>query len=453
MRLSEHDLELIRKYNRPGPRYTSYPPAVHFTPDADRAALLADSREADGPLSLYVHLPFCESLCWFCGCNTITTTDHGRADAYLDLIEREITLLAPHLCPGRAVEQIHLGGGTPNFLTPAQITRLGELLRSRFTIAPTAELGVELDPRRLSEAQVEAFATQGFNRASFGVQDCQPEVQRAIHRVQPASDNRHAMDWLRAAGFESINVDLIYGLPLQTPETFAATLDEVLALGPDRLAVFSYAHVPWIRPAQKILEKNTLPDAETKLGLLKLVVETLTGADYEMIGFDHFARRDDELAIAQREKTLQRNFQGYSTRANLEILGFGVTAISQSPQAYRQNHKELDAYRQALEADEAPIERGYRLTAEDHVRRTVIMRLMCDLELDYAALGARLGLDFTEHFKAELARLNPLAADGLVELSSGALRVTPLGRLFIRNIAMTFDAYLRPEQQRYSRTV
>lgn len=445
--------ELIARYNRPGPRYTSYPPAVHFTPQVSAEVLAGQTGSGQGPLSLYFHLPFCESLCWFCGCNTITTRSRSHADAYLDLLECELELTVPLLgsggagdheskiCP-RPVVQLHFGGGTPNFLSVAQIHRLGAMIARHFRFAADAECGVELDPRRLSQAQVAAFAQIGMNRASFGVQDCDPQVQAAIHRRQSTAANVNAMRWLREAGFASVNVDLIYGLPHQSLASFGATLDAVLALEPDRFAVFSYAHVPWLRPAQKLLERgNALPGPELKLSLLSLVLERLGAAGYRAIGMDHFARPGDELCIAQEQGTLQRNFQGYSTRGNCEIVGFGVSSISQTPYSYRQNFKDMAAYRTALQEGRLPIERGYILGGEDVLRRTVIMRLMCDLQLDFAVMGSRLGVDFCAHFADALRSLAPFVADGLVQLGADSLKVTALGRWFIRNIALCFDAY------------
>ncbi|MBC2594109.1 oxygen-independent coproporphyrinogen III oxidase [Ruficoccus amylovorans] len=445
--------DLIRKYNRPGPRYTSYPPATQFSPEVSREALLDEVRSGTGPLSLYLHLPFCESLCWFCGCHTITTTNNSRADAYLDDLERELALFTPLLQAGRRAGQLHFGGGTPNFLTPAQLDRLGQILRARFEFEPQAECSVELDPRRLTREHVEAFARMGVRRASFGVQDCDPQVQEAIHRVQSVGTNRQCVGFLREAGFTSLNIDLIYGLPHQSPESFKKTLDEVLALEPERFAIFNYAHVPWIKPAQKLLERAGLPSPQTKLALLRLIVETLTGAGYVYIGMDHFARADDELAVAQRAGTLQRNFQGYSTRAGLDICGFGLSSISQTAGSYRQNLKAMADYSAKLAAGELPLERGYLLSGEDRLRREVITRLMCDMGLDFTTFGERHGVCFTEKFADALAQLAPMQADGLVELGPDSLRVTPTGRFFIRNLAMCFDATLQSCENRYSKTV
>jgi oxygen-independent coproporphyrinogen-3 oxidase len=454
MQLSAHDLRLIEKYNRPGPRYTSYPPANHFRGYKDYAPLMRGVEAGEGPLSLYFHLPFCETLCWFCGCHQITTLDRDKGGDYLDLLEKELELFARHLPPGREAVQLHFGGGTPNFFHPEQIDRLGAMIDRHFTFTADAEKSVELDPRRLSAEHVAAFARMGLTRASFGVQDSHPEVQKVIHRIQPQSMNIEAMETLRAHGFDSINLDLIYGLPMQTPESFAATLEEVLELKPDRFAIFNYAHVPWMRPAQKLLERAGLPDAQTKLELLQLCIERLTAAGYVYIGMDHFALPGDELVRAQRDQSLQRNFQGYSTRAGVEICGFGVSSISQGAVGFRQNVKDMETYRARLSRGLLPVEKGYELTGEDRLRGDVIMRLMCDLALDYGAMSAKWGIDFQSHFAEALAQLKEPAEDGLLVWTDRGFAVTERGRLFIRNLAMCFDAYLEPAQSgRYSRTV
>jgi oxygen-independent coproporphyrinogen-3 oxidase len=454
MRISEQDLQLIEKYNRPGPRYTSYPPANHFREYQDPAPLLTSVEQGDAPLSLYFHLPFCETLCWFCGCHMIPTLDRSRATDYLDLLEKELALFARHHRPEREAVQLHFGGGTPNFFGPEQIDRLAAMIDRHFKFTPDAEKSVELDPRRLSPAHVEAFARMGLTRASFGVQDSNPEVQKVIHREQPQEMNVAAMETLRANGFDSVNVDLIYGLPLQTPESFDQTLDQVLELKPDRFAVFNYAHVPWMRPAQKILEQAGLPDARTKLELLKLCIERLTREGYVYIGLDHFALPDDELVVAQRERSLQRNFQGYSTRAGVEICGFGISSISQGAGSYRQNVKDIESYRAMVESGRLPVAKGYELTAEDQLRSDVIMRLMCDLALDYGAMSAKWAIDFEQHFASALAQLKEPAEDGLIKMHEVGFEVTERGRHFIRNLAMCFDAYLEPAVEgRYSRTV
>ncbi len=453
------DLPLVQKYNMAGPRYTSYPPATVFHDGFDAAAAaaeLAAGNRTPRDLSLYFHLPFCETLCWFCGCTTVITLDHGLATTYLDRLEREMDLVAPALHPDRRVAQLHWGGGTPTFLRPAEIRRLGAAIQSRFRRADDLEASVEVDPRRITRDHVEALRDAGFNRASLGVQDVDPKVQEAVHRIQPHETTSEVVRWLRDAGFTSINVDLIYGLPHQTPDSFARTLDAVLEFAPDRFAVFSYAHVPWMKPSQKIFEKRAvMPAPETKLAILKLLTERLTGeAGYVYIGMDHFARATDELAVAQSRRTLQRNFQGYSTRGGTDIHGFGMSAISQTDDAYWQNLKELPRYQAAVDEGRLPVARGYRVTEEDKLRRVVIMEVMCNLGLDYDALSHRLGVPVREHFAAEIEGLADLEADGLVRRTPGALEITDLGRLLVRVIAMRFDAHLaRGQERRFSRTI
>ncbi len=451
------DLELIKKYNVPGPRYTSYPPATQFSDELTVETWLAEVRannEAERDLSLYFHLPFCQSLCWFCGCNTVITTQQGKSAIYLTYLEKELALLKPLLNPKRKVVQLHFGGGTPTFLLPDEIRALGKMIHSHFVVAEEAEAGVEIDPRRLTRDHLSALREIGFNRVSFGVQDNNPIVQKAVHRIQPFELTKTVVGWVREAGFSSVNLDLIYGLPYQTAESFGQTLDEVLQLRPDRFAVFNYAHVPWIKPAQKILKEEALPSPELKLELLKLTIEKLTSEGYVYIGMDHFARSDDELAVAQRKKTLQRNFQGYSTCAGADIYAFGVSSISQIEGMYWQNRKELPAYYAALDEGKLPLAKGYVLTADDQVRQQTIMRLMCDLELDYAAMSALLNLDFARYFASELTSLDDLEADGLVVKTLASVIVTDLGRLLIRNIAMRFDAYV-PERKetRFSKVI
>jgi oxygen-independent coproporphyrinogen-3 oxidase len=451
------DLELIKKYNVPGPRYTSYPPATHFTDEISQEALLNQIRannESERDLSLYFHLPFCQSLCWYCGCTTVITTDQSKSGDYIQYLEREMDLVKRLLNPKRKAIQLHFGGGTPTFSLPDEIRRLGDMIRSRFTFAPDIEAGVEVDPRRLTREHVVALREVGFNRASMGVQDNDPVVQKAVHRIQPFEMTREVVGWLRETGFQSVNIDLIYGLPFQTPVSFAKTLDEILSLKPDRFAVFNYAHVPWIKPAQKILKVESLPTPETKLELLKLTIEKLTSEGYVYIGMDHFARAEDELAVAQRQKTLQRNFQGYSTRGGSDIYAFGMSSISQAEGFYWQNHKELPEYYGAINAGKVPVHRGYLMTEEDKLRRTTIMRLMCDLGLDYPAMSKLMGIDFKEHFAAEIDSLDDLEADGLLLKTPDGLHVTDLGRLLVRNIAIRFDAYANTRKEnRFSKTI
>ena len=458
MKTLKVDLDLVNKYNVAGPRYTSYPPATKFSATVTQeqlSAKLEDNNRTARDLSVYFHIPFCETLCWFCGCTTVITLNHDKGRDYIDYLGREVARMATQLHPDRKVVQLHFGGGSPTFLRPDEIRRLGDIIHKHFKFSPDIEASVEVDPRRLTREHMVALREVGFNRASMGVQDFNPQVQEAIHRIQPRAMTQQAMDWMRELGYGSINLDLIYGLPHQTPATFNETLDTVLEMRPDRLAVFSYAHVPWIKPSQKILEQKVLPTPESKLEVLKLVIERLTTDDqYVYIGMDHFARPDDELAVAQRNKQLQRNFQGYSTRAGSDIYSFGMSAISQIPDAYWQNEKELPQYQTAVDAGRVPLQRAYFLTAEDKIRRETIMRVMCDLSLDFAAMSQRLGINFAEHFASELAALAPFEADGLVTRTAAGLEVTDTGRLFIRNIAMSFDNTLAPTgERRHSRTI
>ncbi|MGH7940997.1 MAG: oxygen-independent coproporphyrinogen III oxidase [Limisphaerales bacterium] len=452
------NLDLVKKYNVPGPRYTSYPPATQFSqalawPDLFEEISM-NNRSGRG-LSLYFHIPFCETLCWFCGCTTVITNNHGQAKAYLDHLEKEVRRMALLVDPRREVVQLHWGGGSPTFLEPEEIRRLGGIVRKHFKFSGTIEAGVEIDPRRLTREHLAALREAGFNRASLGVQDFEPQVQEAIHRIQPREMTQRVLDWARELGFDSVNFDLIYGLPHQTAETFNRTLDAVVEMAPDRLAVFSYAHVPWIKPAQKILEQKVLPTPETRLELLKIVIERLTDSSrYVYIGMDHFARPADELVAAQRNKTLQRNFQGYSTRGNSDIYAFGMSAISQTPGMYWQNEKDLAAYYTGLDNGNGAFPRSYVLTDEDKIRRETIMRLMCHLSLDYRALSQKLDILFEEHFAKELAALEPFEQDGLIRRLPGGLEVTDTGRLFIRNIVMCFDNTLAsPKERKFSKTI
>lgn len=437
---------LLAKYPAPAPRYTSYPTANHFdagfdADDAERLIAADNAADAPAPLSLYVHLPFCQARCWFCGCTTLITTRQDAADDYLDDLNVEIGLLAGRLDPRRRVTQLHLGGGTPTFFSGPQLLRLAAMLRDNFAFDPDAEISVEVDPRHVEEAQVRALRILGARRASLGVQDTCPEVQRAVHRVQPQALNRRAVALLREAGFTSINVDLIYGLPRQTPATYERTLDDVLSLRPDRLSVFGYAHVPALKPAQRIFEQQEqLPSLEERLALQALAHQRLTEAGYVDIGLDHYALPDDELALAWREGALHRNFQGYSTRAGASLYGLGVSSISSLPGGYSQNHKDLFAYRAALAEGRLPVERGLVVTDDDKLRRTVIMRLMCDRALDYASLSAETGTDVRAALADELAGLADFEADGVLVRYARGLRMTRRGLPLLRSVARRFDA-------------
>ena len=453
------DTALLAKYSKAGPRYTSYPTAPYFAETFGEREWLEElqaTQDSGRDVSLYAHIPFCDSLCWYCGCNMVATRDYSKALAYLDVLEREIARVAGMVRPGRVAHQLHWGGGTPTFLRPAEIRRLARFLHRQFTIAADAEISCEIDPRELTREHVTALKESGFNRVSLGVQDLNPAVQKTVNRVQPESLIREVYGWLREAGFQSINLDLMVGLPHQTEAGFADTLDRIIAMQPDRLAVFNYAHVPWMKKHQKLIPVDQLPDVATKLRLQKLIMERLHSAGYVYVGMDHFARPTDEMVLAQQHKTLYRNFQGYTTHKASDLYAFGVSSISQTDEVFVQNTKNMRLYREQIEAGHLPIERGLRVTREDKLRRDAISRLMCDLEIDRAAFGAEWGIDFDRHFADALADLEPMQADGLVQLTPERVVVTELGRIFLRNLAMPFDAYLRQSRDdgpRFSKTI
>jgi oxygen-independent coproporphyrinogen-3 oxidase len=445
LRVSE---EFLNKYNRPGPRYTSYPTAPvwqdNFGPD-DLEQEYASADAANTPVSLYMHLPFCESLCLFCACTVVIQKDKSFAPPYLAILKREIDHVAKYVSRRRPIVQFHWGGGTPTYMSPAQLEELFAYTRERFAFAPNAEIGVEIDPRVTSREHLETMHRLGFNRLSMGIQDFHPEVQQAIHRVQPFEATRDIIHTARQLGYDSINVDLIYGLPYQTADRFATTVDQVLQLSPDRVAMFSYAHVPWLKKQQGSFETH-LPEGMEKFQIFRAGLQKFIEAGYLYIGMDHFARPTDELAIAQRERTLHRNFQGYTTKAGADLYGMGVSAISGIGASYAQNHRDLPGYQSAIEKRGIATMRGYRLTHEDLLRRAVISRLLCHTVIIKSEIEREFTVAFDRHFAAELAALRSYAEDGLVALSSAEIRVTPLGRIFIRNLAMVFDPYL--EQQK-----
>ena len=451
---------LLEKYSKAGPRYTSYPTAPYFTEafgEKEWLNELKHTQSSGRDMSLYVHIPFCDTLCYYCGCNMVATHDYRKADTYLGYLFQEIDRVAALTAPGRVARQVHWGGGTPTFLKPADIRRLFQHLASRFNIAPDAEISCELDPRELSREHIEALAQSGFNRVSMGVQDLDEKVQQAVNRVQPEALILQVYGWLREAGFSSINIDLMVGLPHQSVESFSLTLDKMLALGPDRLAVFNYAHVPWMKKHQKLIVESDLPDLSAKLALQKLMMERLADAGYVYIGMDHFAKADDEIVRAQQSKTLYRNFQGYTTHKDCDIYAFGVSAISQTAEVYVQNAKNLAEYQRRIASGGLATERGLRISRDDMIRREAISGIMCDLELDKAKFGRQWEIDFDAFFADALNDLKDLAADGLITLEPGFIRVTEVGRIFLRNIAMPFDAYLRQQtteiKPRYSKTL
>jgi len=446
------NLDLIHKYDKAGPRYTSYPTAPMFHtgigPD-DYVASLKRAARKDTPISLYMHVPFCDTVCYYCGCNKVVTKQRERAIPYVEHLLKEIDLLADTVGNHRTVSQLHWGGGTPTFLSEEQIRSLMSKLHKRFHFAPDTEgeYGIEIDPRECNEDTVRILREIGFNRMSMGVQDFEPAVQQAVNRIQSKEETLTVLEEARAHGFQSINLDLMYGLPLQTTETFNRTLDTIIDFSPDRIALFNYAHLPKMFMPQRRINEAELPSPAEKLNILELSIGRLLAAGYVFIGMDHFAKPDDELTIAQREGKLYRNFQGYSTHADAEMLGLGITSIGYVDGAFYQNVKTLDEYYEVVDAGTFPVFRGYQLSDEDHLRRHVIMRLMCDFALDFHTVEERFSIGFSEHFAVELEKLADMGEDGLLELHEDGLTVLPAGRLLIRNISMVFDEYLRTQQQ------
>ena len=440
--------EFLAKYNRPGPRYTSYPTAPVWDDkfhQADLEEFLHNAESAATPLSLYMHLPFCESLCLFCACNVVIQKDKKAAIPYLESLKAEISHVGQFVSRQREVVQFHWGGGTPTYLSPAQLQDLFGHTRERFSFAPNAEIGIEVDPRVTTHEHLATLRTLGFNRLSMGIQDFTPEVQKTINRVQPFELTHDLIVEARRLGFDSVNVDLIYGLPYQTAASFAETIDKVLELNPDRIAMFSYAHVPWLRKQQGAFQGH-LPEGMEKFHIFKTGVRKFTDAGYLYIGMDHFARSGDELAIAQTNRTLHRNFQGYTTKAGADLYGMGVSAISSIGEAYAQNDRALATYQSAVAERGLATMRGYRLNYDDLLRREVITKLLCHTVVRKREIENTFQIRFDDYFHGELAELRAMRDDGLVLLSDDEMRVTPLGRIFIRNLAMPFDRYLREQK-------
>ena len=464
--VSAFDPMLLRRYDRAGPRYTSYPTAPQFdrsfgATELRSAALASNGDPIPRRLSLYVHVPFCMSPCFYCGCNRIITRDLARADTYLTRLYREIGMTAELFDRDREVIQLHFGGGTPNFLSPTQLQETVDCLRRHFLFssAPDRDLSIELDPRFIDAAGIAELARIGFNRASFGVQDFDPAVQEAVNRIQSVEQTRAVLESCRANDFRSVNIDLIYGLPKQNCEGFARTLDIVAAMRPDRLAVYSYAHLPELFKPQRQIAVEDLPDPDTKLSLLQLAIETLTRAGYVYIGMDHFALPDDELARAQERGSLHRNFMGYTTHADSDLIGLGVSAISHIGDSFSQNPRDLASWQIAVDEGHLPVFRGMRLDDDDLLRADLIQQLMCQGEIPVAALERRYAIEFDDYFAEALRRLQPLSDDGLVRREAGRIVVTTRGRLLLRNIAMCFDRYLDlsggdpPSIPRFSRAI
>jgi oxygen-independent coproporphyrinogen-3 oxidase len=439
--------EILDRYNVAGPRYTSYPTAPEWTdsfgpPDYERALKQSNEDRPARPLSLYTHLPFCDRLCLFCGCNVVISRNHDVLIPYLENLEWEIRQIAQAVDTSRPVVQFHWGGGTPTYLNASQLEQLFGRTMEFFRFAPDAEVGLEIDPRVTQEAQLIVLRRLGFNRVSMGIQDFNPAVQKIVRRVQPYDQTKAIFDLCRSLAFESINIDLIYGLPLQTPESFLDSVDKVIGLGPDRVAMFSYANVPWLKKQQGAIARY-IPQGMEKFQIFRAGIERFTQAGYLYIGMDHFARADDELCLAQKNRTLHRNFQGYTTKAGADLLGLGVSSISGVGRIYAQNYRDLKDYYAAIERKALPTMRGIRLEEDDIIRRAVISKLLCHCVLHKSEVEAEFGIRFDEYFADEVARLEPLQKDGLVRLNPESISVTQLGRIFIRNVGMVFDKYLR----------
>ncbi|MBV4552864.1 oxygen-independent coproporphyrinogen III oxidase [Pseudomonas sp. SWRI102] len=453
------DSDLIRRYDLAGPRYTSYPTAAQFAGQVgsfDLLHALRDSRKTLKPLSLYVHVPFCANICYYCACNKVITKDRGRAHVYLQRLEQEIQLIGCHLDPAQRVEQLHLGGGTPTFLSHAELRQLMAKLRKHLNLMDddSGDYGIEIDPREADWSTMGLLRELGFNRVSIGLQDLDPTVQRAVNRLQSLEETRAVVEAARTLQFRSINIDLIYGLPKQTPDNFARTVEEVISLQPDRLSVFNYAHLPERFMPQRRINSQDLPNPPQKLAMLQGTIEQLTAAGYRYIGMDHFALPDDELAIAQEEATLQRNFQGYTTHGHCDLIGLGVSAISQIGDLYCQNSSDLNHYQNTLADGQLATSRGLVCNADDRLRRAVIQQLICHFTLAFAEIEHAFDIDFCEYFASIWPQLGAMADDGLIELTDTHIKVLPAGRLLVRSVCMVFDVYLEHQnRQRFSRVI
>lgn len=453
------DLDLIRRYDLSGPRYTSYPTAVQFHDGVgpfDQLHALRDSRKAGRPLSLYIHIPFCASICYYCACNKVITKDRGRSTPYLARLKHEIEIIGHHLGREQQVEQLHFGGGTPTFLTSAQMTELMSHLRSNLKLLDnnTGDYGIEIDPREADWSTMGLLRELGFNRVSLGVQDLDIEVQKAVNRLQSLEETQTIVDAARTLQFKSINLDLIYGLPKQNPDSFARTVEEIISLQPDRLSVFNYAHLPERFMPQRRINADDLPTPGQKLEMLQNTIEQLTQAGYRYIGMDHFALPDDELAIAQEENTLQRNFQGYTTHGHCDLVGLGVSAISQIGDLYCQNSSDINDYQNSLDNGQLATRRGLHCNGDDRIRRAVIQQLICHFQLSFAQIEAQFGISFLDYFADVWPQLEEFANDGLITLDKTQIEVLPAGRLLVRSICMLFDRYLPTvNRQRFSRVI
>lgn len=454
------NISFLKKYDKPGPRYTSYPTAPLFTKDFTTKdykdeIILSNSLSDASDLSLYFHFPYCDTLCYFCGCTMLVTHDRYKIKKYNEYLKKEIDLIHPLISSQRKVEQLHWGGGTPSYLSPDEIKDIGIYIKEHFNFSSDIEASVEIDPRGLTFEHMEAFKESGFNRISMGVQDFNIKVQEAVNRIQPFEETFDAVNWSRQLGFKSINIDLIYGLPYQTAESFSKTVDEIIRFSPDRIAVFNYAHVPWIKKAQQAIPSDTLPSPDEKLRIFIMTIEKLTSAGYSYIGMDHFAKHNDDLSLSQKNKTLYRNFQGYSTKAGCDVYAFGMSAISQFKNIYAQNLKTVKEYGERVVSNELATYLGYRMTENDHIRKDIIMSLMCHLEIDKNTIEKKYNIIFNDYFLNAVEKLKPFVDDGLVNITPDKIEVLGLGKIILRNIAMCFDSYLEKMKERpvFSRTI
>jgi len=453
------DLDLIKKYDQSGPRYTSYPTAVQFTDEFgldDYHQAAKDSNNTDQALSLYFHIPFCDTVCFYCGCNKIATKDRSKAQPYLDRVYRELKMQSELFDADRKVEQLHWGGGTPTFISHEQMVELMQQTRKHFQLLEddSGEYSIEIDPREANAETIRLLREIGFNRMSLGVQDFDYQVQNAVNRIQSEEETFEVLESARDQGFKSMSIDLIYGLPFQSVKSFETTLDKIIQVSPDRMSIFNYAHLPSLFKPQRRINEDELPSPQEKLDILTMTADKLANAGYVYIGMDHFAKPDDELAIAQREGTLYRNFQGYSTHAECDLIGLGITSIGMVGPTYSQNLKTLDEYYESIDSGSLAVFRGLRLNRDDEIRRDVITKLICNFTLDFGVIEKRWEISFAEYFKNELLQLQDMAEDGLIELNDTRINVMPKGRFLIRNICMVFDIYMKQQQQaRFSKVI
>ena len=453
------DFNKFTKYSKPGPRYTSYPTALEFNETFDNNALLAEfeNQDKNRPLSLYFHLPFCRSACYFCGCNVVFTSKEDKKVRYIEYIEKELNILASHLDTSREVIQMHFGGGTPTFFSPEQLAEVIGLIKKTFpNFTKDAEISCEIDPRFFTKAHMEALKEGGFNRISFGVQDFDPKVQEAVHRIQPYEITKEAIDLAREYGIESVNVDLIYGLPFQTFETFKKTLQLARSLDADRFAVFNYAHVPWLKKTMRKIDETTLPHPSVKLEILKYTIDYFTSEGYKMVGMDHFAKPEDELFKAIEKGELHRNFQGYTTKGGADLIGVGLTSIGEGKDYYVQNYKNMHEYETAIDEGRLPVERGIKLTEDDVIRNAVIMELMSNFKLNIPKIEKTFGINFGDYFKESLDALKEFQDADIVSVTKEEIKASPTGEMLIRNIAMVFDAYMNKHaasKKTFSKTI